>query len=118
MVKFGRHSEHYFYLLNLKNKKNWLNYFKSYSGLGDDRFLCVTLIENTEVADKFITSKNPGAMWFFIIKPRNTGRLKKRRSVWIKPPVGAHRHTRKKRLPSQLEDNEGMCKRYAATQSF
>jgi len=35
------------------------------------------IIENTEVTGEFITSKNPDAMSFFIIKPRHPGRLKK-----------------------------------------
>jgi len=51
-------------------------------------------IEHTEVADEFITSKNPHVTWFFIIKPRHPSRLKKQ--VWVeKARSGTSGHMRK-----------------------
>jgi len=42
------------------------------------------IIEHTEVADEFITSKKQDLTRFFIIKPRHPGRLKSR-SGWKTP---------------------------------
>jgi len=39
------------------------------------------IIEHIEVADEFITSENTHFTWFFIIKSRNTGRLRKQ--IWV-----------------------------------
>jgi len=50
--------------------------------------------EHIEVADEFTTSKNTHLTRFFIIKPGHPGRLKKSRSGWKKPLVGANGVTR------------------------
>jgi len=42
---------------------------------------CLYIIEHMEVADELITSKNPDLTWFFIIKTRHPGRLKKQ--IWV-----------------------------------
>jgi len=39
------------------------------------------IIEHIEVADYFITSKNPDLTRFFVIKTRHPGRLKKQ--IWV-----------------------------------
>jgi len=49
--------------------------------------------EHIEVADEFITSKNTHITRFFVIKSRNTGRLKKQ--IWVeKTLTGSSGHMR------------------------
>ena len=59
-----------------------------------------SIIEHIEVAHRFGTSKNPDLTRFFIIKPRDTGRLKKQ--IWVEKLWG---HGRGKTPLTKLEVN-------------
>jgi len=56
-------------------------------------------IEHIEVADEFITSKNPDLTRFFIIKPRHPGRLKNADLSGKNPQWEPWSHAEKRLLP-------------------
>jgi len=59
-------------------------------------------IEQIDVADEFITSKNTDLTRFFIIKPRHTAQLKNI-SGWKKPSVGALHGNRRQNAYEHLK---------------